>query len=92
LNTHGAVSEATARAMADGARTIFDADIGVSVTGIAGPGGATPGKPVGLVYIGLAVRGRDTVINRYVWENDRESNKARSADAALQMLYDAIKL
>lgn len=91
LSAHGAVSAATAQAMAEGVRALFNADIALSVTGIAGPGGGSPEKPVGLVYIGLAVRDRETQVNRYLWDGDRESNKARSADAALQMLYDVAK-
>ncbi|MBE2268371.1 MAG: CinA family protein [Anaerolinea sp.] len=88
----GAVSEATARAMADGVRALFDADISVSVTGIAGPGGGSPEKPVGLTYIGVAVRGYETRVERFVWGSDREGNKALSADAALRMALEAIKL
>ncbi len=92
LNAYGAVSEPTARAMVEGVRALFNADIAISVTGIAGPGGGTAEKPVGLVYIGLAVRDRETQIVHYVWDGDRESNKARSADAALRMIYDVIKM
>lgn len=91
LSAHGAVSAATAQAMAEGVRALFNADIALSVTGIAGPGGGWPKKPVGLVYIGLALRDRETQVNRYLWDGDRKSNKARSADAALQMIYTAAK-
>lgn len=87
----GAVSEPVARAMVDGARALFGADVAISVTGIAGPGGGTPDKPVGLTYIGVAARGHDTRVVRYVWNGDRESNKARSADAALQIAYDLVR-
>lgn len=85
LYEHGAVSEETAREMADNVRRAFGTDIGLSATGIAGPTGGLPGKPVGLVYIALSARGFSQCV-RYVWPHDREGNKAASAEAALQML------
>jgi PncC family amidohydrolase len=85
LYEHGAVSGETAVEMARGARQALGADIGVSVTGIAGPGGGLPGKPVGLVYIALSARDAERV-ERFVWMGDREENKLRSAEAALEML------
>jgi PncC family amidohydrolase len=85
LADYGAVSEQTAREMAEGVRRAINADIGVSVTGIAGPTGGTPEKPVGLVYIGLAAPGGEWV-ERHVWAGDRVENKSRSADAALDLL------
>jgi nicotinamide-nucleotide amidase len=86
LDQYGAVSEQTAAEMAHGARAAFGADVALSVTGIAGPGGGTDTKPIGLTYVGLSAPGADRVA-RYVWTGDRESNKAASADAALQLLY-----
>ena len=59
LKQYGAVSEETARAMAEGACRLSGADASIAVTGIAGPEGGTPEKPVGLVYIGCMVKGRD---------------------------------
>jgi PncC family amidohydrolase len=85
LTKHGAVSEACARFMADGARKSFGSDIAVSITGIAGPDGGTPEKPVGLIYIGLS-----TADKAYVREErfggDRERNRERSATNALDMI------
>lgn len=85
LVQHGAVSKETSLAMAVGARRLLDTDIAVSVTGIAGPTGGTPDKPVGLVYIGLAAEGVE-LCERHVWEGDRSENKERSAQAALELL------
>ncbi len=85
LMEHGAVSKETALAMAQGARRLFDTDVALSVTGIAGPAGGTPEKPVGLVYIGLAAEGVD-LWERHIWTGDRTENKERSADAALELL------
>lgn len=87
LLRHGAVSEATAREMAAGVRRLLGADVALAVTGIAGPGGGTPEKPVGLVYIALDAPDRQ-ICRRYVWEGDRAANKARSAQAALALLRD----
>jgi nicotinamide-nucleotide amidase len=88
LSREGAVSEAVAAAMARGVRRLLDADLGVGVTGIAGPSGGTPEKPVGTVFIALADRSGETVARRYRWEGDREENKARSAQAALELVKD----
>jgi nicotinamide mononucleotide (NMN) deamidase PncC len=66
-------------------RELLHADVGVAVTGVAGPGGGTPGKPVGLVYVALAARGGDWV-EQYTWPGDRWENKARSAEAALDLV------
>jgi PncC family amidohydrolase len=88
LIAHGAVSEVVAAQMADGVRAAFHADVALSVTGIAGPGGGTPEKPVGLVYIGLSAADLPSAhVIRRVWDKDREGNKAQSAEAALAMLH-----
>lgn len=85
LDTDGAVSEATARQMARGVRPLFRAEVGVAVTGIAGPSGGTAEKPVGLTYVALAAPD-GTWVERHVWNRDRWGNKARSAEAALDLL------
>ena len=90
LYERGAVSEETAREMADNARRIFGTDIGLSVTGIAGPGGGLPGKPVGLVFIALSARGVSQCV-RQVWPYDRAGNKAASAESALQLLLEYLE-
>ena len=89
LYEHGAVSEKTAIEMARGARRLLRADIGLSVTGIAGPGGGMPGKPVGLTWVALSTREGDWA-ERHVWEGDREQNKAKSAEAALTFLLSRL--
>ncbi len=85
LYDYGAVSEQTALEMAQGARRLFGTHVALSVTGIAGPGGGMPDKPVGLVYIALSARDQEAC-HRFVWEGDREANKAHSALAALELL------
>ena len=86
LNMFGAVSSETATGMARGVREKFSSTIGLSVTGIAGPGGGMPGKPVGLTFIGLSVPER-VIIEKYIWQGDRIANKEQSAQAALNLLY-----
>ncbi|MDZ7413988.1 MAG: competence/damage-inducible protein A [candidate division KSB1 bacterium] len=82
---HGAVSAEVAVAMAEGIRRVAGTDLGLSTTGIAGPTGATPTKPVGLVYIGLADSAQ-SVCKRSVFSLDRVGNKERAAAAALDMV------
>ncbi len=86
LVEHGAVSAATAGEMACGVRSVFDTDYALSVTGIAGPGGGTGEKPVGLTYIGLAGREGLITVERHIWDGDRIANKMLSVDAALRLL------
>ena len=85
LEREGAVSEATALAMAEGARRLLGADVGVAVTGIAGPAGGTEDKPVGLTYVALAGPESRTC-ERYLWRGERMANKESSAEAALALL------
>lgn len=91
LYEFGAVSEQTAREMARGARSAFSADIGLSVTGIAGPGGGLPDKPVGLTW--AAVSARDGFwVERNVWDGDRAGNKSASAVGALALLLKVLEM
>jgi PncC family amidohydrolase len=90
LAAHGAVSAETAAEMAQGARRIYGSDIGASVTGIAGPTGATPEKPVGLVCIHLSAEGAEWG-ERHVWDGDRLGNKALSAEAVLRLALRYLK-
>jgi PncC family amidohydrolase len=82
INSHGAVSPQVAEEMARGGRRVFGADICVADTGIAGPGGATTEKPVGLFYIGLSHRD-GTLHRKHIFTDDREDNKRLAAEAAL---------
>jgi PncC family amidohydrolase len=90
LNTHGAVSEETVIQMARGARKLFGADIAISVSGIAGPTGGIPEKPVGTTWFGLSTNSGDWA-RHFVWDGDREQNKNYSADAALQFVIDYLE-
>lgn len=87
LEKYGAVSKETVLEMACGVRRALAADIGVSVSGIAGPGGSTPDKPVGLVWIGLSAAGVDEAW-KFIWPGDRLAVKEQSAEAALRLLVD----
>ena len=91
LIAQGAVSEATAAEMAQGALALFGADFALSVTGIAGPGGGTTEKPVGLTYLGLAGADGLLQVERRVWDSDRIGNKVASVEAALGMLLAALE-
>jgi len=85
IRDYGAVSESAAKAMAEGARNVTGAGIGISTTGIAGPTGATPEKPVGLVYIGLS-DDKDTTVREFRFSGARKDVKQRASQAALEML------
>ena len=87
LRLHGAVSRETVIEMARGVRTALGADLGISVSGIAGPGGGLPEKPVGTTWIGLSARDGDWA-RKFVWDGDRRANKESSAQAALQFVLD----
>jgi PncC family amidohydrolase len=85
LAHYGAVSEQTALEMARRARDLLQADVGLAVTGIAGPDGGMPEKPVGLVYIALAAPDGEWA-ERWMWDGNRVENKAYSAEAVLDLL------
>jgi len=96
IDKHGAVSAPVAEAMARGARGAAGADIGIGVTGIAGPGGGTPAKPVGLVYIALSRSEREhpeserTYSQEFIFSGDRRFIKRRASQAALTMLRNEL--
>jgi PncC family amidohydrolase len=89
LSQHGAVSEPTAREMAEGVRKCFGTDIGLAVTGIAGPGGATKDKPVGLMWLALAAKGKSQARSIHL-PGDRLQNKAAAAEQLLSLLKEYI--
>ena len=87
LEKYGAVSKETVLEMSRGVRKALAADIGIAVSGIAGPGGGTPEKPVGLTWIGLSAADVDEAW-RFIWDGDRLQVKEHSAEQALQLLVD----
>lgn len=89
LAEHGAVSEAVARAMAAGVQSRLGAEIGLSVTGIAGPGGGTAEKPVGLVFVGLIGPGIDRC-ERFRFEGGRAALRREAGREALQLLHASL--
>lgn len=89
LNQFGAVSDETVAEMAVGIRRILGSDLGLSISGIAGPGGGMPNKPVGLVYFGLS-RSESVITEHHRFDGDRESVKAQAADQAMQLLLNSL--
>jgi nicotinamide-nucleotide amidase len=87
----GAVSDIVASAMAEGALAQADAQMAVSITGIAGPGGGTKEKPVGLVYMALAQTGRDALVKRYVFAGTRADIRRAAVGAAMELLLGSLK-
>jgi|TARA_B100000315_G_C14532883_1_gene567050 PncC family amidohydrolase len=90
INKYGAVSPQVAEEMARSGRKTLAADICLADTGIAGPGGASPGKPVGLFYIGLAHRTK-TFNQKHIFGRDREENKRDAAEATLSWLKEYLE-
>lgn len=89
VDRHGAVSEAVARAMADGALAHSRADVAVAITGVAGPTGGTPDKPVGLVHFAAARRGGPALAHHQVFPGDRDAVRLAAAVTALRMAVRA---
>jgi PncC family amidohydrolase len=90
LEKHGAVSAVTAREMARGIRLALAADVGISVTGIAGPSGGSADKPVGTVWIGLSTPDEEYA-RHYFWRGTRLAIKKQSAQAALNLLVEHLQ-
>jgi PncC family amidohydrolase len=89
LAAHGAVSAQVARSMAVGVLAATGADLAVAVTGISGPGGGSPAKPVGLTYVAVAdAAGVD--VRRFVWQGDRAANREATTRAALELLLERV--
>ncbi len=91
LEREGAVSYAVAAQMAQGARRLYAVDVAVAVTGIAGPEGGLPHKPVGTVHVHLSAADGTERGERFLWHRDRSGNKLLSAEAALHMLGEYLK-
>ncbi|MCR4391254.1 MAG: nicotinamide-nucleotide amidohydrolase family protein [Candidatus Acetothermia bacterium] len=87
LRRFGAVSPECARAMAEGARRLLGADLALATTGIAGPGGGTPDKPVGLVYVALATE-RDVMVRKLRLVGSRQGNRWSASESALALLAE----
>lgn len=90
LQRVGAVSEDCAREMANGLLRATGAGLGISVTGIAGPGGGSAEKPVGLVYIGVACLGRETILRRNLFSGNRTAIRTATVDASLALATEAL--
>lgn len=89
LERHGAVSEAVALEMVRGVRRALATEVGVSITGIAGPSGGTAEKPVGLTWIGISTPHHEET-HRFVWDGNRLDNKEKSVQAALNILVKTL--
>ena len=90
LDKYGAVSEETAREMAEGVIKAMDADVGVSSTGVAGPGGGTDEKPVGLIYVAVSIKGKTTV-KKLNLKGGRNKIRNRVVTEALTLLLSELK-
>ena len=89
LEMYGAVSKETAGEMAIGAARAANANVGLSTTGIAGPGGGTPEKPVGLIYVGCSYNG-EVEVRECRFNGNREENRNAAVEAGLQLLFDIL--
>ncbi len=91
IESFGAVSDLVASAMAEGALAQTDADLAVSITGIAGPGGGTKDNPVGLVYMAIAQTDRDALVKRYIFAGTRSDIRRAAVGAAMELLLGSLK-
>ena len=91
LDEKGSVSSETALEMAHRVRDLFDSDLGVAETGIAGPGGGTPEKPVGLFYVAVAAKDGRDICQEHRFEDDREENRWQAARATLELVAKFIE-
>lgn len=91
VEAFGAVSDIVASAMAEGALAQANADMALSITGIAGPGGGSKEKPVGLVYMALAQTGTDALVKRYVFAGTRADIRRAAVGAAMELLLSSLK-
>ena len=91
IAAHGAVSAQVASAMAQGTLAHAPVDVAVSVTGIAGPGGATTGKPVGLVYFAVARKGGDCRVERHNYQGERAAIRGAATERALELLLEIVR-
>ncbi len=91
FTTEGAVSESCARFMVEGIQKKFNADLAISTTGIAGPGGATPEKPVGLIFIGVKYKDKPAVIKKFHLFGNREQFMQRACNCAMMMVLQELK-
>ena len=89
IASHGAVSSVVGGALARGARVRLGAKIGLGITGIAGPGGETPGKRVGLTYVAIDSE-KNSTVKKYEWTFDRQGNRLASVGAALDLLEELV--
>ncbi len=90
IEAHGAVSAEVAAAMATGAAHRFEVEVGISVTGIAGPDGGSERKPLGTHFVGVARRGHPARVEPHLFTHDRDGNKAAAALAALSLALDEV--
>ena len=89
IASHGAVSSVVGGALARGARVRLGAKVGLGITGIAGPGGETPGKPVGLTYVAID-SDKHSAVKKFQWTFDRDGNRLASVGAALDLLEELV--
>jgi PncC family amidohydrolase len=90
IESHGAVSEEVGAALAAGVAHRFETEVGISVTGIAGPEGGSERKPIGTHYLGVVRRGQPARVEQHVFTHDRDGNRAAAALAALELALDEV--